>query len=173
MGGLVLPLFVDINFRDKWVHNDILCRVWIMSDMMVCTVSVLVLATMIFDRFVLFSCPDAAEGCCKFVLSATLIAIPWAVGSALVIPIYLVGETGDGVNEDKGLCYLHLSTTFAIIAEIAFYAAPGLIAFALLVATSLTWCFKKEELRDMDFSEEREHKGWQVSNVSEEMKYVI
>lgn len=163
MGSLVLPLVIDFNLQNRWQHGNNLCRIWLMADMIVATVSVLVLAAMIFDRFVLFSCPDAAEGCCKFVLSAALIVFPWTLGAATVLPIYLLGETGDGVQEDIGVCFLHLNTTFAIIAEIACYAVPSLMAFALLVATSLIWCFKREELRDMDFSEEREHKGWQVS----------
>lgn len=163
MGILVLPLVIDFNLQNRWQHGNNLCRIWLMADMIVATVSVLVLAAMIFDRFVLFSCPDAAEGCCKYVLSAALIVFPWTLGAATVLPIYLLGETGDGVQEDIGVCFLHLNTTFAIIAEIACYAVPSLMAFALLVATSLIWCFKREELRDMDFSEEREHKGWQVS----------
>uniref|UniRef100_A0A0B6Z9Z8 G-protein coupled receptors family 1 profile domain-containing protein n=1 Tax=Arion vulgaris TaxID=1028688 RepID=A0A0B6Z9Z8_9EUPU len=162
MGVLVLPLYIDFNFHNQWVHSDTLCRIWTMADMMVNTVSILILATMIFDRFVLFSCPDAAEGCCKFVLSSSLIVIPWVFGAVIVIPVYLIGETGVGVKEDDGLCFYNLSTTFAIVAEIACYAVPSLVTFALLVATSMIWCFKKEELRDMDFSDEREHKGWQV-----------
>ncbi|CAG5125436.1 unnamed protein product [Candidula unifasciata] len=162
MGGLVLPLLIDFHFQNQWIHGDNLCRIWIMADMMVATVSVLVLVAIIFDRFVLFSCPDAAEGCCKFVLSAALIVFPWTLGAATVLPLYLIGETGEGVREDEGVCFLHLDKTFAIIAEIACYGVPSLVALALLVATSLTWCYKREDLRDMDFSEEREHKGWQV-----------
>jgi hypothetical protein len=162
MGGLVLPFRIDMGLYGQWVHSDNLCRVWLMASMVLATVSVMVLVAMIFDRFVLFSCPEAAEGCCKFVMSAILIVFPWAFGTGIVVCIYLFGETGLGVKEDHGLCVLNLDETFAIVAEIACYAAPSLVAIALLVITSLTWCFKKEELRDMDFSQEREHKGWQV-----------
>ncbi|KAH9496377.1 hypothetical protein Btru_010767 [Bulinus truncatus] len=160
LGCFVLPLLIDYNLKNHWSYDDNLCRVWLMADMMVCTVSVLVVLAMVFDRFVLFSCPGSAEGPCKYVLSAVLILLPWVFGAGIVMPVYLYGEAGDGVT--VGHCYLHFRSPFPIVSELAGYAVPGLAAFGLLVATTLTFWLKKEELREMDFSEEREHKGWQV-----------
>ncbi|CAL1541873.1 unnamed protein product [Lymnaea stagnalis] len=160
LGGLVLPLLMEFRLRDVWFHDENLCRVWLMADMMVSTVSILTIGVMIFDRFVLFSCPGSAEGGCKFVVSAILIILPWAGGASIVLPVYLFGETGSGVVE--GYCFLHLEPVYSIASELAGYAVPGLAALGLLVATTLTFCVRREELREMDYSEEREHKGWQV-----------
>ncbi|KAK6994115.1 beta-1 adrenergic receptor [Biomphalaria glabrata] len=160
LGCFVLPLLIDFNLKNFWSYDDNLCRIWLMADLLVCTVSVLVVLAMVFDRFVLFSCPGSAEGTCKYVLSALLIILPWVLGTAIVLPIYLFGETGDGVKE--GVCYLHYEPPFPIVSELAGFIVPGLATFGLLVATTLTFWLKRQELREMDFSEEREHKGWQV-----------
>ncbi|GFO28838.1 dopamine receptor d5 [Plakobranchus ocellatus] len=211
LAGLVLPLYIDFCLHGHWRHGDQLCRIWLMADMVVGVASVLVVFSAVFDRFVHFSCPGSVEGGCKFVLSAILILLPWAVACGLVLPLYMHGETGEGVGlfhdrgdkskhevityevhkggrsgiengnvrirsengesdagsgndiyEDKGYCYLHLRPPHALTMELAGYAVPALAAVGLLVATSLTWCVRRQELRELDYSVEREHKGWQV-----------
>ena len=196
-----------------------------MADVVVGVASILVVFCAVFDVFVNLSCPSCASGGCKYVLSAFLVLLPWAAACGLVLPLYIFGETGEGVglyhhtsgqagqdggtdgsnvvayqahkggrsgienehnaarikdvagtgsdvamasgSEDKlgigkGYCYLHLQAPHSVALELAGYAVPALAAVGLLVASSLTWCVWRHELREDAGSEQRGHKGWQV-----------
>ncbi|XP_059166703.1 beta-1 adrenergic receptor-like isoform X1 [Physella acuta] len=162
MGVLVMPLLTEYRLRNQWIHDEQLCRIWLIADMAVCTVSILAIVAIIFDRFVLFSCPYFAEGACKYVMTSVLIMLTWAGGLGIIVPIYIYGETGTGVNSAEGYCFLHLNKPFSLIIELAGYAVPAVISVGLLIATTITFFQKRDELRDLEFSDEREHKGWQV-----------
>lgn len=98
LGGLVLPLYIDFNLHGHWRHGDQLCRVWLMADMVVGVASLVAVFCAVFDVFVNLSCPGCVQGGCKYVLSAFLVLLPWAAACGLVLPLYMFGETGEGVG---------------------------------------------------------------------------
>ncbi|GFS20369.1 histamine H3 receptor [Elysia marginata] len=98
LGGLVLPLYIDFCLHGHWRHGDQLCRVWLMADMVVGVASLVGVFCAVFDVFVNLSCPGCVQGGCKYVLSAFLVLLPWAVACGLVLPLYMFGETGEGVG---------------------------------------------------------------------------
>ncbi|KAK3743559.1 hypothetical protein RRG08_027426 [Elysia crispata] len=98
LGGLVLPLYIDFCLHGHWQHGDQLCRIWLMADMVVGVASLVVVFCAVFDIFVNLSCPACVQGGCKYVLSAFLVLLPWVVACGLVLPLYIFGETGEGVG---------------------------------------------------------------------------
>ena len=69
-----------------------------MADMVVGVASLVVVFCAVFDIFVNLSCPACVQGGCKYVLSAFLVLLPWVVACGLVLPLYIFGETGEGVG---------------------------------------------------------------------------
>ncbi|XP_046369524.1 beta-1 adrenergic receptor-like [Haliotis cracherodii] len=88
-GCTVLPVKVDMFVTDMWNFGAEICQFWLMIDKLLTTVSILIVLVLVAEGSVDLAIPDLSPGS-TLPLWAVLIAGPWIIGAAFIIPFFLL-----------------------------------------------------------------------------------
>lgn len=133
---LVMTFALVNDLQRQWIFGPVFCRIWISSDVMCSTASILNLCAISLDRYIHIRWPLHYERLMTSRRTQSCVALIWIL-SALIsfVPIHLgwhrFGSVDEGPSQDQGdsstVCKLALSPSYAVGSSIVSFFAPCLV----------------------------------------------
>lgn len=134
--ALVVMSFAIINdISGRWLFGPVFCNIWISSDIMGSTASILNLCVISLDRYIHIRDPLKYARWMNWKKVAVAIVLVWTISFILsFIPIH-VGWHKSPIDYDKVLppdkCFLEISGTYAVVSSTISFYIPCIIMLAL------------------------------------------
>lgn len=134
---LVMTFALVNDLRRQWIFGPVFCRIWISSDVMCSTASILNLCAISLDRYIHIRWPLHYERLMTSRRTQACVALVWIL-SALIsfVPIHLgwhrLGSVDEGPDQGDSLssspvCKLALSPSYAVGSSVVSFFAPCLV----------------------------------------------
>lgn len=132
VASLVMTLDVIYRFQGKWLWGHAVCQVWMSTDVLSCSASILTLCSIAVDRYIAIAHPFLYQASMTKTKAVLVTAIVWAVAFILsVLPIALRWHEPAGFEQKDGQCILTFNPAFSIISSIVSFYIP----FVIMVIT--------------------------------------
>ena len=158
IGLFSLPLTV-YSLLYPWELGEVLCKMWIIGDVLLPFASMLILIIMDIDRIVLLTYPKVYpclfENCLKQIIMIT----PWLLSLIIVVPLWTHGALP--YELDPGVCTIMITFSASIACTIITYFVPVFI-MVLLTSKLLITRMKTYHYFDKD----TDHVSFAVSSES-------
>ncbi|KAK6175638.1 hypothetical protein SNE40_014050 [Patella caerulea] len=137
VGILVLPIMADYLLAGSWKLGAEACQFWVITDILMCTVSIIAIVMVSYDRFIYLVWPKFyASGWKQYILGSVMILIPWVVGLGLVLPLWLNGQS----MHQESDCLVILNRDFKIVSCFVSFFVPAFFAICLNFSVLLMLC---------------------------------
>ncbi|KAL8607120.1 hypothetical protein ACOMHN_008706 [Nucella lapillus] len=134
--ALVVMTFAIANdIQGRWVFGAVFCRIWISSDIMCSTASILNLCVISLDRYLHIRDPLRYEAWMTTRKTVSMIATVWIL-SVLIsfVPTHLGWhESPDGDHTDKDLCIFDLNPIYAVVSSTISFYIPCIVMVSIYV----------------------------------------
>lgn len=135
--ALVVMTFATVqDINGPWVFGAVFCRIWISSDIMCSTASILNLCVISFDRYKHIKDPLRYEAWMSTGRTVTLISSVWVLSILIsFLPTHLDWHTStdtsgnDTSNDEK--CEFHLNPFYAIVSSCISFYIPCIIMVSI------------------------------------------
>jgi hypothetical protein len=125
-----MPIAAYQEVTHSWSLGKIICDIWTIFDVLVCTASILHLVAIAFDRYWAITSLDyGAKRTAKRIFS--MIGIIWCVASATAISPHLFGLSYDPTNKER--CHLTDNLPYQMVSTLAAFYLP------LIVMCTIYW----------------------------------
>ena len=146
VGIVVVPIMADYLLKTSWLLGEEICQFWVISDILLCTVSILALLMINCDRFMFITCTRIFYNSnARYVVCSIMVLIPWVVGVFLVLPLWIVGAKHISQHED--LCQLVLTQDYRVVSIFVSFFVPAFFAVAMNISIVLMFCVLRKKLR--------------------------
>ncbi|XP_041378131.1 5-hydroxytryptamine receptor-like [Gigantopelta aegis] len=146
VGIVVVPIMADYLLKTSWMLGEDICQFWVITDILLCTVSILALLMLNCDRFMFITCTRIFYNSnAKYVLCSLMIMIPWVVGIFLVLPLWIMGSKHISRHED--LCQLVLKQDYRVVSIFVSFFVPAFFAVAMNISIVLMFCALRKRLQ--------------------------
>ncbi|KAL4223069.1 Octopamine receptor [Mactra antiquata] len=124
---LVMPFHVSVNITGIWIFGEVLCKIFLTSDVFLCTASILNLCIIALDRYWAIHDPlkYAQKRTIKRVL--VMIGISWTLSGVISIPpVFGWGDTGDNHlhDADSKACRLASDRGYVVYSALGSFYIP-------------------------------------------------
>ena len=138
MSLLVMTFAIANDVKGHWTFGYVFCRIWISSDIMGSTASILSLCVISFDRYVHIKDPLRYETWMTGQRTILLIAGVWIMSFLIsFIPTHLNWHTSSstGLNSmlNTNLCIFELNITYALVSSLISFYVPCVIMVSIYV----------------------------------------
>ena len=135
MSLLVMPFATVNDLANKWMFGPVFCNIWIASDIMGSTASILNLCVISLDRYIHIRDPLKYARLMNAKKVACAIALVWVISIILsFIPIH-VGWHKEHDEADyvppPGLCIFEISGTYAVVSSSISFYFPCIVMLAI------------------------------------------
>ncbi|XP_045189650.2 dopamine receptor 1-like [Mercenaria mercenaria] len=161
--SLMVMTFAVVNdITGKWMFGSAYCNVWISSDVMGSTASILNLCVISLDRYIHIRDPLKYARWMNWKKVAIAISLVWTISIILsFIPIN-VGWHKSPEDYDKvlppELCYLEISGTYAVVSSSISFYLPCIVMLALYCKL---YMYAREQVRSINSTLVHNHIGEQ------------
>lgn len=121
---LVMPLSIYMFIYNNWKFGNLICDLWISSDVMLCTASILNLCCISLDRYFAITRPLSYSRQRSPKLARTMIAFVW-IGSVLISCPPVFGWKDK--NREENTCSLNVILSYRIYSSMGSFYVPCLI----------------------------------------------
>ena len=128
--GIMNPAIVN-DLLDRWVFGAYFCRIWISSDIMLCTASILSLCAISVDRYMNIHDPLGHERRMTKTKTAITIAAVWTISALVAIMPLLLGSME--FSSDAAFCFLDLQPEFALLSSAVSFYIPCVIMVSFYI----------------------------------------
>lgn len=150
VGLLVLPLAAVYSIMDRWPFGSVMCEIFISTDMILCTSSILHLAAIAVDRHWTVTDVTYTRGGSPKNQYFLPVAVPaaWLVSIIVYVPRWFFQKTEEELP--PGVCRTSQSKTYTIYSTLCAFYIPMLIIIAIytkifLIVRART---KRDRLKD-------------------------
>ena len=130
IGSFVIPLTV-YSILYPWDLGEVLCKSWIIFDVLLPFASILMLAILNIDRLLLLTYPKVYSCLFQTCLKQIILMIPWMLSLVIVVPFWTYGALPYQLN--PGECVIMIIHSAAIACSILTYFVP----LAMIVCLTL------------------------------------
>lgn len=123
---LVMPMSIYAVIYHEWRFGSILCDLWISSDVLLCTASILNLCCISLDRYFAITRPLTYSRQRSPKLARTMIALVWLVSLLISCPP-VFGWKDQKRYENPNQCTLNLLLSYRIYSSLGSFFLPCLI----------------------------------------------
>lgn len=134
----IIPLAIYAELR-PWTLGDVMCKIWIVMDVLMPFVSMVVLVLMNVDRLFAIVCSRTHSGTSRRAVNVLLVLVPWTIGCVIVLPIWIAGS--NYIPYYDGYCIYGLKFAASVSSPVATYFAPA-IGIILLITIILMYNFR-------------------------------
>ncbi|XP_061180384.1 5-hydroxytryptamine receptor 1B-like [Saccostrea echinata] len=135
MGLLVNSLVVYQEMSPFWKLGPIVCKTWIVLDVLLPFTSLMTLILMSIDRFV-FARMHSLYKSVKFRLQREVYAIlPWIFGIAIVLPVWIGGFKRSPIDV-QDMCVFGLVDEASVASPILVFFLPALFLVLVMIFTN-------------------------------------
>ncbi|ESO99443.1 hypothetical protein LOTGIDRAFT_113690 [Lottia gigantea] len=164
VGIFVLPILVDFILAGSWKLGDEACQFWVISDILMCTVSIIAIVMVSYDRFIYLNWPKFySSGYKQYILGSVMVLLPWIIGLGLVLPIWLNGQASQFKSEDS--CLLVLQRDFQIASCFISFFVPAFFAICMNFAILIMLCVLRRRWQDRGYIPSSKRPARQVLTV--------
>ncbi|CAG5129811.1 unnamed protein product [Candidula unifasciata] len=138
IGAFLCPLYSDSLMQGTWRHDVDTCIVYeviFYAQVSISTLSVLVL---IVERFYYLLTPRMMDGSGKNCVTTVLTALPWVIGSALVVPMFLNGARAS-FNEGTRSCQILWKKKFQAVTVFVSFFCPAFLVLSMTAAVVMLY----------------------------------
>ena len=123
VGLLVVPFAIYLAVFNYWQLGKIACNIWILSDVLLCCVSLFGLLTINIDRLVFVSKPLTYTMVMRKAISVCLIVFSWLLAIGVMVPLVVT----DQIRATQGHCYMSAAPAYAIGSALVSFYLPALL----------------------------------------------
>ncbi|XP_076461789.1 dopamine receptor 1-like [Babylonia areolata] len=133
----VMTFAIANDIMGRWVFGAVFCRIWISSDIMCSTASILNLCVISLDRYLHIRDPLRYETWMTTTKTVSLIATVWIL-SVLIsfVPTHLgwhESPDGDNSTTDKDQCIFDLNPIYAVVSSTISFYIPCVVMVSIYV----------------------------------------
>lgn len=136
IGVFVLPLTV-YHILHGWGLGETLCRVWVVTDILLPFVSFIILIQLSIDKLMTSSHSSFYSVFVRRISKYVVILLPWLLGSVIVIPMWTVGRIP--YPELPNQCFVIITAIAGIMCPVLTYFIPLAIITCLSFKLLLQW----------------------------------
>ncbi|XP_070177698.1 dopamine receptor 1-like [Littorina saxatilis] len=130
VGLVVMPFAIYNDMHGHWIFGVSFCKMYIFSDIMCSTASILNLCVLAIDRYIHIRKPFQYDEWVTSARTAGVIATVWVV-SMLVASVPLVHWANLHSMKEKGLCLFKINPTYAVVASAISFYLPSIFLVTL------------------------------------------
>ncbi|XP_071082396.1 beta-4C adrenergic receptor-like [Haliotis cracherodii] len=160
VGVVVVPIMADYLLGGSWDLGEDVCQFWLISDVLLCTVSIIALVMISCDRFMYLTCPRMFLEHSRYIVCCLMIILPWVVGMALVLPLWIMGK-GEIKNPEND-CMLLLRQDYKISSLFVSFFVPAFLAIGVNVAILLMLFVLRQRLGELPLKRKNENPKRQI-----------
>ncbi|XP_033633098.1 octopamine receptor-like [Asterias rubens] len=132
VASLVMTLDVVYRFQGTWSWGHAVCQVWMSTDVLSCSASILTLCSIAVDRYIAIAHPFLYQGSMTKTKAVLVTSLVWAVAFILsVLPMAFRWHEPVGFEQQSDQCILTFNPAFSIISSIVSFYVP----FVIMVIT--------------------------------------
>ncbi|KAI0237020.1 5-hydroxytryptamine receptor 1B, partial [Lamellibrachia satsuma] len=133
VGLLVMPAMTVYTMYGLWPLGQMLCTLWMCTDSVCCTVSMLHVLLLAHDRFLALYRPiEYRATCTKLSYALKRIALAWVVGAGVWLPAVLYYRSASPAVDND--CYYIPPPLYVLVQSIVVYYLPLLFIVVIYVA---------------------------------------
>ena len=125
----VIPLTVYYILQ-PWLLGHVLCKTWIIFDVLLPFTSFVILLILNIDRVLLMSHPNVYSCTFKKCLTQLVILSPWLIAISIVVPLWTSGSLP--YTNHPGECVIIITSEAAVVCPLLTYFVP---LFVLVILT--------------------------------------
>ncbi|KAK3590067.1 hypothetical protein CHS0354_041106 [Potamilus streckersoni] len=134
VAGVVMTFAVVNDISGTWMFGSVFCNIWVSSDVMCSTASILNLCVISLDRYIHIRDPLKYARLMTWKKVAAMIAFVWIMSVIIsFIPIHLGWHRNPGDNSPQppDKCILEISGTYAVVSSTISFYIPCIVMLAL------------------------------------------
>ena len=135
IGLFAIPLTV-YSLLFPWELGEVLCKMWIIIDVLLPFASMLILILMNIDRIILITHPKIYQCLFEKCLKHILLLTPWLISLITVVPLWTYGALPYELN--PGECIIMITHSAALACTILTYFVPLLVIVCLILKLLIT-----------------------------------
>lgn len=141
IGVFVLPLTV-YYIQQAWDLGEIICRIWIIADVLLPFVSMVILIHLSVSKLVTSSQSGFYSFFVRKLSRIVVILLPWILASVIVIPMWTVGHIP--YTELSDHCFILVTSLAGILCPVLTYFVP-LVIISILSFKLMLRCLQLED----------------------------
>ncbi|KAL3864424.1 hypothetical protein ACJMK2_006108 [Sinanodonta woodiana] len=131
VAGVVMTFAVVNDISGTWMFGSVFCNIWVSSDVMCSTASILNLCVISLDRYIHIRDPLKYARLMTWKKVAAMIAFVWIMSVIIsFLPIHL-GWHRNNSQQPPDKCILEISGTYAIVSSTISFYIPCIVMLAL------------------------------------------
>ena len=124
------PAIVN-DLLNRWIFGTYFCHIWISSDILLCTASILSLCAVSVDRYMNIHDPLGHERWMTRKKTAIAIGAVWIVSALIaILPLHLGSIQ---FSSDTSVCFLNLQPEFALLSSAFSFYIPCIIMVSFYI----------------------------------------
>lgn len=171
LGLLVLP-FSNVNtlFPDQWPLGPVFCNIFISTDVMLCTVSILNLFAISLERYLAVTRPYLYVRWMTSRKVAMVLAGIWIFSFAMAfVPIHVGWNTSDGAIQNYDhpeLCVFEGNAVYVLLVSIGTYFAPLVVMCGVYIKVFCVARKQVERIKQLTISHHHVINGTDAKSAS-------
>jgi histamine receptor H2 len=171
LGVLVLP-FSNVNtlFPDDWPLGPVFCNIFVSTDVMLCTISILNLFAISLERYLAVTKPYLYVRWTTHKNVGVVLAAIWVFSFAMAfIPIHMGWNTADGSIQNYAnpqLCLFDGNAAYVLLVSIGTYFTPLVIMCAVYIKVFAVAKRQVERIKELTISQQHVMNGSKVLDGS-------
>lgn len=137
VASLVMTFAVVNDIQGRWLFGSVFCNIWISSDIMCSTASILNLCVISLDRYIHIRDPLRYEAWITWKKVAAMISSVWIMSLIIsFVPIHLEwhkhpGDKGKPLDENS--CILELNQIYAVVSSTISFYIPLIVMLTIYI----------------------------------------
>ena len=120
---VVIPFAIYYAVFNYWHLGKVACNIWILSDVLLCCVSLFSLLTINIDRLVFVIKPLTYTMVMRKAIGKSLIVFSWLLAIGVMVPLVVT----DQIRATEGHCYMSAAPVYAIGSALVSFYLPALL----------------------------------------------
>lgn len=134
---LVMTFAVINDISEKWYFGSVFCNVWISSDIMCSTASILNLCVISLDRYIHIRDPFKYDSFMTWKKVAAIISLVWIISIIMsFLPIHLEWHKNESDRSQEPVedaCFFELNPTYAVSSSTISFFIPCIVMLAIYI----------------------------------------
>ncbi len=139
MAVFIIPVNVVTEIRGRWELDGLTCKVWLLVQMALVSLTMWTVFAVVLERFVLLVRPAAYSGRRARVAATVTVLASWVASLSSVVPVAVMMKNNeDFLLEDEGVCAIGMTMVSSFIISFVLYFTPAILTLAAILALVIT-----------------------------------